>query len=89
MEKKQTEREKERKKDKKTNHPVTCSSAVSMNWLDSNYPTDADASKPGVARGRCDPTAGDPKNVEAQHPDASVVYSNIKLGALNSTFAAK
>ena len=63
--------------------------AVSMNWLDSNYPVDADASKPGIARGRCDSTAGDPKVVEAAHPDASVVYSNIKLGALNSTFKAK
>jgi cellulose 1,4-beta-cellobiosidase len=59
-----------------------------MNWLDSNYPTDGDASKPGIARGRCDATAGDPKVVEAAHPDAYVIYSNIKLGALNSTFAA-
>lgn len=62
--------------------------AVSMNWLDSNYPVEADAAKPGIARGRCDPTAGDPKTVEAAHPDASVVYSNIKLGAINSTFKA-
>ncbi|KAJ9142186.1 Glucanase [Pleurostoma richardsiae] len=62
--------------------------AVSMNWLDSHFPTDADPSKPGVARGRCDPAAGDPKTVEAAHPDASVVYSNIKIGSINSTFAA-
>jgi cellulose 1,4-beta-cellobiosidase len=62
--------------------------AVSMNWLDSNYPTDKDASTPGVARGRCDPAAGDPKTVEAAHPDAYVIYSNIKLGAINSTFTS-
>ncbi|KAK3337044.1 glycoside hydrolase [Cercophora scortea] len=62
--------------------------AVSMNWLDSNFPTDADTSKPGVGRGRCDPEAGVPKTVEAAHPDASVIYSNIKLGAINSTFKA-
>ena len=62
--------------------------AVSMNWLDSHYPVDADKSKPGIARGRCDPEAGDPKTVEAAHPDASVIYSNIKLGALNTTFTA-
>ncbi|OIW34407.1 glycoside hydrolase [Coniochaeta ligniaria NRRL 30616] len=62
--------------------------AVSMNWLDSNYPVDGDSAKPGIARGRCDSAAGDPKTVEAAHPDASVVYSNIKLGALNSTFKA-
>lgn len=62
--------------------------AVSMNWLDSNFPVDADASKPGVARGRCEATAGDPTVVEAAHPDAYVIYSNIKLGAINSTFKA-
>jgi cellulose 1,4-beta-cellobiosidase len=62
--------------------------AVSMNWLDSNFPTDADPSKPGVKRGRCDPEAGLPATVEKNHPDASVVYSNIKYGTINSTFAA-
>ncbi|KAL2127533.1 hypothetical protein VTI74DRAFT_10582 [Chaetomium olivicolor] len=62
--------------------------AVSMNWLDSNYPTDADPTKPGVARGRCDPEAGLPETVEKEHPDAYVIYSNIKLGAINSTFTA-
>jgi cellulose 1,4-beta-cellobiosidase len=59
-----------------------------MNWLDSNFPTDADPSDPGVARGRCDPEAGKPETVEAAHPDAYVVYSNIKVGAINSTFSA-
>jgi cellulose 1,4-beta-cellobiosidase len=62
--------------------------SVSMNWLDSNYPTTADASKPGVARGTCDSAAGLPATVEKAHPDASVTYSNIKLGAINSTFTA-
>ncbi|KAK0657176.1 glycoside hydrolase [Cercophora newfieldiana] len=62
--------------------------AVSMNWLDSNFPTDEDPSKPGIARGRCNPDAGLPATVEAAHPDAYVVYSNIKFGAINSTFTA-
>lgn len=62
--------------------------AVSMNWLDSAYPPDVDSTKPGILRGRCDPAAGDPENVESAHPDAEVIYSNIKLGALNSTFTA-
>lgn len=53
--------------------------AVSMNWLDSNFPTTSPATSPGVARGRCDPTAGDPKTIESAHPDASVIYSNIKV----------
>ena len=43
-----------------------------MNWLDSNYP----------------PEAGLPETVEKAHPDAYVVYSNIKVGAINSTFTA-
>ncbi|CAK7199251.1 Exoglucanase 1 [Sporothrix eucalyptigena] len=63
--------------------------AVSMNWLDSNYPTTSPATSPGVARGRCDPAAGEPKTVESAHPDASVIYSNIKIGSLNSTFKAQ
>lgn len=62
--------------------------AVSMNWLDSAYPPEADSAKPGILRGRCDPEAGLPETVEAAHPDATVTYSNIKIGALNSTFAA-
>jgi cellulose 1,4-beta-cellobiosidase len=62
--------------------------AVGMRWLDSVFPDGADAEKPGVTRGRCDPTAGDPKTVEANHPDAYVVFSNIKYGSINSTFSA-
>lgn len=60
--------------------------AVSMNWLDSVYPTDGDPTKPGIKRGTCDPAAGLPATVEAAHPNASVIYSNIKYGAINSTF---
>jgi len=63
-------------------------SAVNMNWLDSHFPTNADVAKPGVLRGRCSPEAGVPATVEVAHPDAYVIYSNIKLGAINSTFAA-
>lgn len=58
--------------------------AVSMNWLDSTYPPGA--SGPGAVRGTCDPAAGVPATVEAAHPDASVLYSNIKFGVINSTF---
>lgn len=60
--------------------------AVSMNWLDSTYPPTA--SGPGAVRGTCDPAAGLPATVESAHPDASVIYSNIKIGAINSTFTA-
>jgi len=63
--------------------------SVRMNWLDSVFPNDADPEKPGVARGRCDPMLGEPKTVEKDHADAYVVYSDIRFGAINSTFAAK
>ena len=58
-----------------------------MLWLDSNYPLDRDPSEPGVARGTCPTTSGVPKDVEAQNPDSTVVYSNIKWGPVGSTFA--
>jgi cellulose 1,4-beta-cellobiosidase len=62
--------------------------AASMMWLDSTYPTDADPSKPGVARGTCAHGAGDPATVESQHPGASVTFSNIKFGPIGSTYKA-
>ena len=61
--------------------------AVHMLWLDSNYPTDESTSRPGVARGTCSTSSGVPADVESQHPDASVTYSNIKYGELDSTYA--
>ncbi|KAJ0413990.1 1,4-beta-D-glucan cellobiohydrolase B [Aspergillus carlsbadensis] len=57
-----------------------------MLWLDSNYPTAGDASTPGVARGTCPIDSGVPEEVQAEHPNAYVVYSNIKFGPLGSTF---
>jgi cellulose 1,4-beta-cellobiosidase len=58
-----------------------------MLWLDSNYPTDADPSVPGIARGTCPTDSGDPDDLEANHPNAQVTYSNIRFGPLGSTFA--
>ncbi|TFK33732.1 cellobiohydrolase I-I [Crucibulum laeve] len=60
--------------------------AANMLWLDSNYPTDADASKPGVARGTCATTSGKPADVEVSATDASVTFSNIKVGDIGTTF---
>lgn len=59
-----------------------------MLWLDSSYPTDKDASIPGIARGECATTSGAPADVESANASASVTYSNIKFGPLNSTFKA-
>lgn len=57
-----------------------------MLWLDSTYPTDAPSTKPGVARGTCDISSGVPSDVESQYPDAHVIFSNIKVGPIGSTF---
>ncbi|OCL10685.1 carbohydrate-binding module family 1 protein [Glonium stellatum] len=61
--------------------------SVNMLWLDSTYPTDKDASTLGVARGTCATTSGVPATIESTNADASVIYSNIKWGALNSTYS--
>ena len=60
--------------------------AVNMLWLDSDYPTDADPTAPGVARGTCSTSSGAPADVEANGGSITVTYSNIKVGTLNSTF---
>ncbi|KAK5116026.1 hypothetical protein LTR62_000482 [Meristemomyces frigidus] len=60
--------------------------AVNMLWLDSDYPTTAPTTQPGVARGSCSTTSGNPKDVESQSPGATVVFSNIKTGPIGSTF---
>ena len=62
--------------------------AVNMLWLDSTYPTDKSASTPGVGRGTCSTSSGVPADVESTAASSSVVYSNIKFGSINSTFAA-
>nr|ABS82449.1 cellobiohydrolase I [Fusicoccum sp. BCC4124] len=60
--------------------------AANALWLDSSYPTDADASKPGVKRGPCSTSSGVPSDVEANDADSSVIYSNIRYGDIGSTF---
>ncbi|KAG6823535.1 hypothetical protein H0H92_009880 [Tricholoma furcatifolium] len=57
-----------------------------MLWLDSDYPTNASTTKPGVARGTCATTSGVPATVESEYPNSSVTYSNIRFGDLNSTY---
>ena len=61
---------------------------ASMLWLDSDYPTDADASSPGVSRGPCATSSGVPATVESQSPGATVIFSNIKFGPIGSTYAS-
>jgi cellulose 1,4-beta-cellobiosidase len=60
--------------------------AANALWLDSSYPTTADPSKPGIARGPCATTSGVPADVEKNVPNSSVTFSNIRWGDINTTF---
>ncbi|KNZ77904.1 Exoglucanase, partial [Termitomyces sp. J132] len=60
--------------------------AVNMLWLDSDYPTTADPSTPGISRGTCSTSSGAPTDVESNSPNASVTYSNIRFGEIGSTY---
>jgi cellulose 1,4-beta-cellobiosidase len=60
--------------------------AADMLWLDSTYP--ANDTNPGAYRGSCPITSGVPSEVEANYPNSSVTFSNIKIGHIGSTFGA-
>ena len=57
-----------------------------MLWLDSTYPVDS--TNPSDQRGTCATDSGDPDVVEKESPDSSVTFSNIKFGAIDSTYDA-
>lgn len=59
---------------------------VNMLWLDSDFPLDKDPSAPGVGRGPCPRDSGNPEDVERRYGDATVSYSNVRFGPINSTF---
>lgn len=61
-------------------------SATNMKWLDGNYPLNASSSQPGVSRGPCTNQDGTASTVEAAHPDATVRFSNIRFGEIDSTY---
>merc|ERR1711998_682713 len=56
---------------------------ANMLWLDSIYPTDGQQA--GSKRGTCSIDSGVPAEVEAQHGDSKVIFSDIKFGPLGST----
>ncbi|KAH7348657.1 glycoside hydrolase [Rhexocercosporidium sp. MPI-PUGE-AT-0058] len=62
--------------------------SANMLWLDGNFPADKDAATPGVARGACAATSGVPADVEASGRSSQVIFSNIKIGPIGSTFTA-
>lgn len=58
---------------------------ANMLWLDSIYPPEKEG-QPGGARGPCSQDSGVPSEVEAEHPNAKVVWSNIRFGPVGSTY---
>nr|BAF57377.1 putative glycosyl hydrolase family7 [uncultured symbiotic protist of Neotermes koshunensis] len=58
---------------------------VNMLWLDSVYPTNSN--KPGADRGPCKTSSGVPSDVESQNADSTVKYSDIRFGAIDSTYS--
>lgn len=60
--------------------------ASNMLWLDSTFPTDSTGL--GAKRGTCATTSGVPADVEANVPNSSVTYSNIKVGPIGSTYGS-
>jgi cellulose 1,4-beta-cellobiosidase len=60
-----------------------------MLWLDGDYPPGADPTKPGVSRGPCGPDSGKREDILDEQPDASVTFSNIKIGDIGSTYSWK
>ena len=63
-------------------------SAASMLWLDSQYPVDADPSKPGVTRGPCGTDTGKPEDERKLTPNSYVAFSNIRYGEIDSTYSS-
>jgi len=57
---------------------------ANMLWLDSTYPTDKTSW--GGPRGTCDINSGKPSDVENQFPDSHVMYSDIRVGDIGSTY---
>eukprot|EP00994_Dinema_validum_P007217 NODE_579_length_1530_cov_263.070223_g424_i0.p1 GENE.NODE_579_length_1530_cov_263.070223_g424_i0~~NODE_579_length_1530_cov_263.070223_g424_i0.p1 ORF type:complete len:471 (+),score=126.46 NODE_579_length_1530_cov_263.070223_g424_i0:54-1415(+) len=55
-----------------------------MLWLDSKYP--ANGTKAGTTRGPCPTSSGVPADLEAQHPNSNVKFSNIKVGDIGTTY---
>ncbi|KAL2751989.1 glycoside hydrolase family 7 protein [Sodiomyces alcalophilus JCM 7366] len=57
---------------------------ANMLWLDSTYPVDE--SGPGTERGPCSPDNRTPTELASSHPDATVVFSDIRFGPIGSTY---
>jgi cellulose 1,4-beta-cellobiosidase len=57
-----------------------------MQWLDGTFPVGGNKSSPGVERGPCSSTAGMPERIQRENGDAAVVFFNIRIGDIGSTY---
>jgi len=59
---------------------------VNMLWLDSAYPLNEPAGKPGILRGSCPGgESSEPSYVRKQFPDGYVTFANAAIGEIGST----
>ena len=58
--------------------------AADMLWLDSTFPKDKTAL--GGPRGTCATSTGEPNETENDYPNDYVIYSDIKIGEIDSTY---
>ncbi|CAK4617514.1 unnamed protein product [Aphanomyces euteiches] len=56
-------------------------------WLDSSFPVEKNSSLPGVSRGSCPKDGGVPAELQTLVPNATVTFSNIRVGDLGTTTA--
>ena len=59
---------------------------VGMIWLDATDPYPIPPGKSGARRGTCSQDSGKPATVEKQHPNAHVVFSDVRYGEIGSTY---
>lgn len=58
-----------------------------MLWLDGDFPIGYDPSKPGISRGPCPADSGNPADVLREQSDATVTFSDIRIGDIGSTYS--
>ncbi|QDS76700.1 hypothetical protein FKW77_000767 [Venturia effusa] len=62
-------------------------SETAMQWLDGvKFPPTAALGSPGSARGTCTSNTSTPAYIDANYPDAAVIFSNIKFGDIGTTY---
>lgn len=56
-----------------------------LQWLDAVWPWNVDTALPGVKRGPCSITSGQVDEIRLSAPNASVQFSNVRIGTIGKT----